>query len=145
VTAEVDIANLLADYCWHVDRLDVDAVVDLFTAEATFDLGLGRVHSGHDGLRSLYRRLQVYAATSHHVSNSRIVAGQETATARSGLYAHHVRHDGSTMTLWGVYTDELVRVDGRWLIDRRALRASAESGGRPEDGHPTQFEVLPRG
>lgn len=144
MTAEVDIANLLADYCWYVDRLDIDAVLTLYTQDATFDLGHGRVHAGHDRLRSLYDRVQGYAATSHHVSNSRIDADGETATARSGLYAHHVRHDGSTMTLWGVYLDDLVLVDGRWLIRRRTLRAAAESGGRPEGGCPTQFELLPR-
>jgi ketosteroid isomerase-like protein len=144
LTAEVEIANLLSDYCWYVDRLEVDSVMGLFTDDATFDLGHGRVHTGHASLRSLYDRLGVYAATSHHVSNPRIDAGTELATARSGLYAHHVRHDGSTMTLWGVYLDELVRVDGSWRISNRSLRASAESGGRPEGGQQTHFELLPR-
>jgi uncharacterized protein (TIGR02246 family) len=145
VTAEADIANLLADYCWYVDRLDVDGVLGLFSEDATFDLGQGRVHSGRDGLRSLYARLDVYAATSHHVSSSRIDVSGDEATARSGLYAYHVRHDGTVMSLWGVYLDDLVRVDGRWLIRSRSLRACAEAGGRPEGDHPTQFELLPRG
>jgi ketosteroid isomerase-like protein len=143
-TARVAIANLLSDYCWYVDRLEVDAVLDLFAADAVFDLGQGRVHAGRSGLRELYRRLDVYAATSHHITNPRIDVQGDRARARSGIYAHHVRHDGTTMTLWGVYLDELVSVDGTWLIERRALRASAETGGRPEGDAATQFAVLPR-
>jgi ketosteroid isomerase-like protein len=141
---EVAIAKLLSDYCWYVDRLEVDAVLDLFSGDAVFDLGQGRVYDGRAGLRDLYRRLDVYAATSHHITNPRIDVRGDEATARSGIHAHHVRHDGSTMTLWGVYLDELARVDGSWVITRRALRASAETGGRPEGGAATQFEVLPR-
>lgn len=140
----VAIANLLSDYCWYVDRLEIDAVLDLFSADAVFDLGQGRVHAGRAGLRELYRRLDGYVATSHHITNPRIDVEGDRARARSGIYAHHVRHDGSTMTLWGVYLDELVSVDGTWLIERRALRASAETGGRPEGDAATQFALLPR-
>jgi ketosteroid isomerase-like protein len=100
-SSEVAIANLLSDYCWYVDRLDVDAVIDLFSDDAVFDLGQGRIHEGHAGLRELYRRLDVYTATSHHITNPRIDVRGDVATARSGIYAHHVRHDGTTMSLWG--------------------------------------------
>lgn len=144
IPPEVAIANLLSDYCWYVDRLDVEAVLDLFSDDAAFDLGQGRVYVGRAGLRELYRRLDVYAATSHHITNPRIDVEGDRARARSGIYAHHVRHDGTTMTLWGVYLDELVSVDGTWLVERRALRASAETGGRPEGDAPTQFTLLPR-
>lgn len=141
---EVAIANLLSDYCWFVDRLEVDSVLALFSEDAVFDLGQGRVHQGHDGLRDLFRRLDVYSATSHHITNPRIDVRGEKATARSGLYAHHVRHDGTTMTLWGVYLDELVQHDGAWCVTHRALRSSAETGGRPESGASTHFALLPR-
>lgn len=139
------IANILSDYCWFVDRVDIDAVIDLFTRDARFDLGFGRVFSGRDELRRLYERLDVYTGTSHHVTNPRIDVDGDAASARSGIYAYHHRHDGSTLSLWGVYTDELVREGDRWLIRRRALRASLEEGGRPDEDRGAHFERLPRG
>jgi ketosteroid isomerase-like protein len=139
------IANVLSDYCWFVDRLDIESVLALFATDAEFDLGLGRVFAGRDELRRLYERLDVYSATSHHTTNPRITVDGDTATSRVGVYAHHQRHDGSRMTLWGVYLDELVRDGGRWLIGRRVLRASMVEGGRPDAGRDAQFEPLPRG
>lgn len=145
MTSATQIANVLSDYCWFVDRVDVDAILELFTGDAEFDLGFGRTFTGRDELRRLYERLDVYTGTSHHITNPRIDVDGDSATARSGIYAYHRRHDGSTMSLWGVYTDELVRRDGRWLIRRRALRASVEEGGRPDGGRDAHFERLPRG
>lgn len=141
---EQQINNLLADYCWHVDRRDVESVVALFAPDGTFDLGFGRVHRGVRELREMYERLDVYTATSHHVTSPRIDVRADTATARSGLYAYHRRADDSELQLWGAYLDELRLVDGRWLITHRSLRASAERGGVPEDGRETRFEPLPR-
>ena len=143
-SVEVEIANLLSDYCWHVDRLEVGSVLGLFTPEAGFDLGHGRTFTGHAELRRLYQRLDVYAATSHHITNPRIDVRGERATSRAGLYAHHLRRDGSTLRLWGVYLDELVRLDDGWRISYRTLRACDEEGGRPEGDDPTHFERLPR-
>ena len=139
------IANVLSDYCFFVDRLDVETVIDLFTEDARFDLGLGRVFTGREELRRLYERLDVYTGTSHHLTNPRIDVNGDKATARSGIYAHHRRHDGSTMSVWGVYDDELDRKGDRWLIRRRSLRASLEEGGRPDPGRDAHFERLPRG
>jgi ketosteroid isomerase-like protein len=141
---EQRIANLLADYCWHVDRRDVEAVLGLFTPDAAFDLGFGRIHRGRVELRRMYERLDAYTATSHHVAGPRIDLTGDTARVRAALYAFHRRPDNSELHLWGVYLDRLVRVGDSWLIDHRALRASAESGGIPEGGRATRFEPLPR-
>lgn len=141
---EQQITNALSDYCWYVDRRDVDAVLGLFTPDGTFDLGHGRVHRGQDSLRRLYERLDVYTATSHHLTNPHITVAGETAAVRSGLYAYHRRADSSELHLWGTYTDVFHQIDGRWLVATRSLRASAEHGGRPEGDAATHFEPLPR-
>ena len=106
--------------------------------------GTQRVHQGRESLQLLYERLDVYAATSHHITNPRIEVSGATADVRSGLYAYHRRRDHSDLHLWGIYTDEFRLVDDRWLIATRSLRSSAENGGRPEGDHSTQFEPLPR-
>jgi ketosteroid isomerase-like protein len=138
------VLNLLSDYCWHVDRREVDAVVGLFVPDGVFDLGFGRVHRGHDELRGMYERLDAYTATSHHCTTPRLDLDGDTGTVRSAMYAFHRRPDGSLLHLWGAYLDQVVRTDDGWRFASRALRASAEEGATPEAGRPTRFEHLPR-
>lgn len=142
---EQQVLNLLADYCWYVDRRDVDAVVALFVPDAVFDLGFGRVHRGHEELRGMYERLDAYTATSHHCTTPRVDLDGDTGSVRSAMYAFHRRPDGSQLHLWGAYLDEVVRTPDGWRYARRALRASAEEGAVAEEGHPTRFEHLRRG
>ncbi len=75
---ERQVLNLLSDYCWHVDRRDVNAIVALFVPGGVFDLGFGRVHRGHDELRGMYERLDAYTATSHHCTTPRLDLSDET-------------------------------------------------------------------
>lgn len=141
---EQQVLNLLSDYCWYVDRRDVEAVVALFVPDAVFDLGFGRFHRGHDELRGMYERLDAYTATSHHCTTPRLDLSGDTGTVRSAMYAFHRRPDGSTLHLWGAYLDEVVRAADGWRFAARRLRASAEEGAVAEDGRPTRFEHLTR-
>lgn len=138
------ITRLLYDYADRVDRLDVDGVLACFTSDATFDFGFGRLFAGHERLRALYTRLDMYRATSHHVSNVTIDVAGDSAHVRSVLYALHVRHDGTEVHAFGQYADELTRTQRGWLIQHRAFRASAERGTVPDEGRSTLYEHLPR-
>lgn len=141
------IENVLSDYCDYVDRYDVDGVLSLFTRNAEYDLGFGRIFVGEQ-LRAMFSRVEIYRATSHHISNIRIEVDESAgvATVRCALYAYHVRRaDVSEAHVWGQYADRFVRHGGAWLIQRRALRVAHEVGTRPEDGHDSLFEYLPRG
>jgi ketosteroid isomerase-like protein len=139
------VLNLLSDYCDRIDRYDIGGVVDLFTDDGIYDFGFGRLYSGHAALRRLFRRVEVYAATSHHISNVHLVVAGDRAAVRSALYAYHVRSaDGSEVHVWGQYLDDLVRQGETWRIARRALRVAHEKGTVPEDGRPTLYEPLPR-
>jgi len=142
---EQQVLNLLSDYCWYVDRHDVDAVVALFAPDAVFDLGFGQRYRGHAQLRGMYERLDAYTATSHHCTTPRLELSGETGTVRSAMYAFHRRPDGTQLHLWGAYLDQVVLTDGRWRFTARTLRASAEEGAVAEEGRPTRFEHLPRG
>lgn len=142
---ERPILNLLSDYCDRIDRYDLDGLLDLFTADGTYDFGFGRLYSGQAALRTLFRRVEVYSATSHHVSNVHLTLDGDRATARSALYAYHVRSaDASEVHVWGQYLDDLRQVDRRWGIASRVLRVAHEKGTRPEGGRSTLYEPLPR-
>lgn len=143
--AERDILNLLSDYCDRIDRYDIDGVVGLFSEDGTYDFGFGRLYSGRTALRQLFRRVEVYSATSHHISNVHLRMDGNRASARSALYAFHVRSkDGSEVHVWGQYLDDLVRTGEGWQIARRALRVAHEKGTVPEDGRATLYQPLPR-
>ncbi|HJQ42193.1 MAG TPA: nuclear transport factor 2 family protein [Jatrophihabitantaceae bacterium] len=139
------ILNLLSDYCDRIDRYDVDGLVALFTEDGSYDFGFGRLFTGRPALRQLFSRVEVYRATSHHISNVHLVVDGDRATARSALYAFHIRAaDGSEVHVWGQYFDDVVMQDGSWRIARRALRVAHEKGTVPEDGRTTLYEPLPR-
>lgn len=139
------VLNLLSDYCDCVDRYDIGGLLALFTRDATYDFGFGRSYTGHEALRTLFRRVEVYRATSHHISNVHLTVTGDRARVRCALYAYHLRAaDASEVHVWGQYHDELRFLDGRWLIARRALRVAHEKGTRPEGGRASLYEYLPR-
>lgn len=147
--AERDIRRCIADYCEFVDRLDIDGILSLFSADATFDYGhgSGRVFTGHDELRRMWARLDNYEVTSHHVSNVAVdILTARAARARSDLYAYHVRRsDGSDLHVWAQYHDDFWLVDGRWRIQRRVFRAAADKGSVPDENVGDRlYEFLPR-
>jgi ketosteroid isomerase-like protein len=143
--SERNVLNLLSDYCDRIDRYDLDGLTDLFTENGTYDFGFGRLYTGRVALRQLFGRVEVYRATSHHISNVHLILDGDRATVRSTLYAFHIRSaDASEVHVWGQYFDDLVHEDGTWRIARRALRVAYEKGTVPEDGRATLYEPLPR-
>ncbi len=141
------VTDVLLDYCEAVDASDADAVAALFTTDAVMDYGFGQFFSGRDAVRSLIAdRVGAYRATSHHLSNIRVLSGptNDAVAARSYVHAWHERADGTQMTIFGRYFDELVRdTDTRWRIARRTLRAAGWSGFDAVVGREP-FERLPR-
>jgi ketosteroid isomerase-like protein len=149
---EAAITRVLYDYCDHVDANRTDAIVALFSDDAVFDFGYGRIFNGPAELSKLFRGLTTYEATSHDLSNVVIdFASPDVAHCRSHVYAFHRRADtGSVLHLWGRYTDLLIRrrdtdlASPGWVIRQRRLRAAAESGTEPEAGFPARWEPIPR-
>lgn len=143
---EAAITRLLYAYCDAVDGLRTDEIVALFTADAVFDLGYGRIYTGRAELTGLFSHLDVYRATSHDLSTVVIdFDDDDTARCRSHVYAFHLLADtGAPVQLWGRYSDVVVRADGTWAIARRQLRAAAERGAPPTPGWPGRWEPVPR-
>jgi ketosteroid isomerase-like protein len=144
---EAAITRLLYAYCDLVDANRTDEIVALFTADAVFDLGYGRVYTGPAELATLFGQLDIYRATSHDLSTVVIdFDADDTARCGSHVYAFHLRADnGAPVHLWGRYSDVVVRVGGEWAIARRQLRAAAELGAPPALGRPGRWEPVQRG
>ncbi len=123
LSAKQAITEVLVAYCAHLDRMDLDALVALFTEDCDVDYGPEpRLRShGSAELRRDLERMWRWARTSHHLSNVLVALGAQrtSATATSSVYAWHERPDGGTATMMGQYHDMLVCRDGVWKIATR--------------------------
>lgn len=142
----VRIEHLMGAYCEYVDRNQQEALLGLFTEDAVFDFGFGRVYRGRSELRDLFERLGINDATSHHLSNLHITfESDDVARCEAVVYAYHRRRgSGDEVHLWGRYSDELRRTGEDWQFARRSLRAAAESGSQPHPGEATFYEPIDR-
>ncbi len=140
------IAEVLYAYCAHLDRMDLDTLAALFTADCVVDYGPGpRLQShGADGLRHDLARMWRWARTSHHLSNVMVNLEGDGVHAGATCYviAWHERPDGSTATMMGRYQDRLVKEDGRWRISRRRQELTGNDAGF--DVNINRFERIPR-
>jgi ketosteroid isomerase-like protein len=140
------IVEVIHAYCDHVDRVDVDALVDLFTEDAVLDYGNSALFEGRAALRDLFgNRLGVDRATNHHCSTERVLAYDgTTAETVAYVYAfHEVLETGQHLHVWGRYEDSF-RLDGdTWRISSRRIRVA---GVETNDGQalPTRFERYER-
>jgi ketosteroid isomerase-like protein len=109
------IRELLTEYALTLDAGDIDACVELFTADAQFQF-YGRSFAGHDGIRQMFSD----APRGLHLTGaSRIDVRDHTATARSQVL--FVRA-GSLQLRPALYDDELVRHGGLWRFRSRRCR-----------------------
>lgn len=126
------ITEILIDYCIYLDRMQLDALADLFTAGCVVEFGSDeRLNSrGRDALAKSLERMWRWRRTSHHLSNVRIgFTGPDQAHATSYVLAWHERPDGSTATVYGQYRDRLERRDGRWRIAGRRMLMNGNDAG----------------
>jgi len=116
------IRDVMLRYASGVDARDLAQVGRLFVAGASYHgaLGIGTIESA---LANLRQRFGDYRATMHWVDHQLIeIAGDH---ARSETYAvayHRLKRLPPTNFVVGVrYLDELVRLEGRWLIADRTV------------------------
>ena len=127
-----EIADLLVDYCLHLDTMDLDALAALFTddCDVVYGSGPALASRGRAALARSLERMWRWARTSHHLSNLRIdFDGPETANAVSYVLAWHEKPDGSTATVYGQYRDRLLRTAQGWRIDRRRMLMNGSDAG----------------
>lgn len=142
----VSILETIHAYCDHVDRADIDSLVELFTDDAVFDYGHGTVFTGRDALRSLFEdRLGRYVATNHHCSTERVLSydGEQAQTVVYVYAFHEDAVNQAHVHVWGRYEDTMLNQDGRWRISERRVRVAGVET-TPADTLPERFERYSR-
>ena len=118
------IIDLAVAYVRAVDAGDFDQLRNLFTADATAELG-GSGQTGIDGICDrLSSALGRFVRWEHHLDDHEVVIDGDTATARCSLHAIHVRPAGESppvYTVVGTYEDRLERTAAGWRITHRSL------------------------
>ena len=126
------IENTLIAYCIHLDRMDLNALSDLFTEDCIVDYGNDpRLKSSSAAsLAKSLERMWRWQRTSHHLSNVVVEFDKdEIARATSYVVAWHERADGSTAIIMGQYHDRLVRRADKWLIAERRMVMNGSDAG----------------
>lgn len=125
------ITDVLNEYCYALDRLDLPRLSALFTNDCVVDYGPDeRLQSyGAAALEKSLERMWRWSRTSHHLSNVQIHFDDGDAFVQSYVHAWHERADGSTATVLGQYHDRFVRTDSRWRIaERRMVMNGCDAG-----------------
>jgi hypothetical protein len=117
----IEITALAARYGALLDRDRIDEWLELFTPDAAFHV-YGRSFDGHAGLRKMAEG----APGGIHMGGLPVIT-VDTDTAQVGqsfVFVDRATHE----TRIGWYDDELVRVDGRWLIQTRRCTFATPDG-----------------
>jgi uncharacterized protein (TIGR02246 family) len=126
------INNLIARYVRALDTRDADLYAGVFTEDAVFDVN-GDVRNGRDEIRAIVVGLQQSRASQpegaprtelyHAVINSEIdIIDADSAHHRGYWQTISVAPDGAIrIGAMGIYDDQLVKVEGQWLIANRKL------------------------
>jgi hypothetical protein len=127
------VRNTLARYTWCGDFGEVEDFVACFTGDAILSIKGGNVFEGPEGLRRLARgegssrpprERAAMGPLRHHVSSVRIEI-ESAVHARAWSYFINLGPRG--LDHWGRYADELIPVDGLWLLRRRRVSIDGAS------------------
>ena len=135
------IADLLFAYAWHFDRNEPEELAELFSDDTVID---------HDpetpnivGRRNIVGAIsgglaEIFAATSHHISNVRIHPdGDGGAATTAYVYAwHRYQSGGPDGYLWGQYHCRVRRTASGWRISELVLRLAGMQDFHRATMHP---------
>jgi hypothetical protein len=134
VRDRLEIQHRLTQFCRAVDRLDLDALREVFHVDAYDDHGLYK--GGVDGfIEYLRNRHKTIEYSSHHLSNihvefvdstnafveSYFLIWQSVTQESSVFEAGSVEGDSFEVLSSGRYTDHFTFKDGRWAIKSRVV------------------------
>ena len=124
---ELLVQRLLAEYCQLCDDGDLEGLIARFTPDATFQFGRWTVE-GHAGLRRWFERNQSPALRGKRLGGDLLIDFDgDRAVVRSDFVFLAIVDGVLSPLIAGRYRDELRRVDGDWLIHRRAATTLGSS------------------
>jgi len=129
-----EIEDLMARYLFAMDYFDIDAYVETFTEDGEIEFASG-TFKGRDEIRAAVTRFkegigQFYTtengepAALRHVLLQSVVRVEGDRAWSTSLWmemANDGPGDSFKMGTFGIYKDELVRVDGNWLFSSRVI------------------------
>jgi len=128
----LEIQQVINLYASAIDKHQWSALDGVFTDDAVANfIGIG-VFEGRQAIADLIASvLTQCSATQHLIGNINVVVSGDTATATCYLSALHVGlgdYAAETLTVWGEYSDELVRTANGWRIAHRTLTSQHATG-----------------
>jgi hypothetical protein len=150
-----EIEDLMARYLFALDYNDLDSFIEMFTADAEFEFArgtaygkadiletvrgfkqrIGQIYTDVDGNSAILRH--VLAQTAVRVEGDRAwTRAQWFETANDGPRDPESGRLTPTMGTFGIYEDELRKVDGRWLFSKRRILNEFLSGRESGPGNP---------
>ena len=129
-----EIADLMARYLFAMDYHDADAYAECFTEDGELDWAMG-VARGREAIRAeaqgfaakigeIFKDSEGRPAKLRHAVNQKAIRIEGDRAWNTGFWWEMTNGgpDGSiALPSFGVYEDELRRVDGRWLFGRRKI------------------------
>ncbi len=130
---KVAVMNLIADYAFKFDGGDLDGYVDNFAPDGVFDGSSGR-YEGRDAIRAyvggiLANRPPGTKGGLRHVMGIPSIEGDsERCRAVTYVMIPGQTDDGRIQVrMVGTYTDDIVKIDGRWRFAVRHIRMALTS------------------
>ncbi len=118
------IKEVLARYALALDRGRVDDFVSIWTEDAVFELGGVKVAIGHKELGELCAAIdRLIPGAQHTTSNHVIEIDGDKAHSTCEWMGFISRPDQIHVAGQGFYEDDLVKVDGQWLLAYRKADA----------------------
>ncbi|MEZ5121021.1 MAG: nuclear transport factor 2 family protein [Solirubrobacterales bacterium] len=120
----VELADLVAGYCHHLDDCNLDALGELFTEDITFGSSSGKGVTGRDKALKFIGERAAMEDWSFHYPHAQVfeITGEDEARGVITMHAE-MGLDGNHMVVAAMrYNDAYQRVDGRWRFRRRTLQ-----------------------
>lgn len=125
----IAIQSLLYRYAWALDTGDVDAFVQLFSADGVLEWDAFETPEqwrGHAALRAFaedLRDLPSTAGRQHHVANVLATGGNGVASVKAYVTVHLRQAEAPhPITVMGWYEDECVLEPDGWKLRRHVIR-----------------------
>ena len=143
---EREITALLVEYCRALDKMDLNAIAELFSEDCVVEFGPDdQLNScGPKAVAKSLERMWRWERTSHHLSNVSIhLNGSHKASSLSYVLAWHERADKTTATIYGQYHDNLRREKVGWRITKRVMYMNGSDAGFTVNIHPFKRKAAP--
>ena len=117
------IEQLTATYCFAIDDRDLDTVGSLFAPDSHFGSHDGAMSArGREAIVQQFRERFSVLGASNHVAHNQVIH-LDSPTRAHGMVSSHAElwRLERTMITALRYTDQYVKIDGRWMFAERLL------------------------